>query len=131
MNDRKDKQVMTKKNTKQDGNGKVLADGVPLRFSMDKDAAEWWKQKAAELGMGVEDVMRGVLETWKENAEKDVAGLRSAKVEDLPLWMTAKEVAAIMGLHHLTVLKWIRAGVIPSRKFGSRKMVSRNFFAWK
>lgn len=37
--------------------------------------------------------------------------------------LTAKELALILGLHSVTLLKWAREGKIPSRRLSARKVV--------
>lgn len=50
------------------------------------------------------------------------------KPEDLPAFLTIREVAEYMGASYATVRKHIASGRIPSRELGNRSFVPREFF---
>lgn len=37
--------------------------------------------------------------------------------------LSAQELAPILGLHHVTLLKWARQGKVPCRRLSTRKVV--------
>jgi excisionase family DNA binding protein len=38
-------------------------------------------------------------------------------------WLTAREAAQIVRIHHVTLLKWAREGKVPHRRLSARKIV--------